>query len=164
VDHRKISIAQYGDDASVASMAGMDRVSVAGVSLHQAGTTFEAEVTLAAGELSATGQASGSSSRGDARRVVAQATLDAVSKLASEDPGFSLGEIAETTFGSRRILLVSVNRTEGREDRVLLGCCEAGYDTTRSVIYAVLDAVNRVLGTLPPREPVEYEIGPAPMA
>jgi hypothetical protein len=59
---------------------------------------------------------------------------------------------------------VSVNQTEGREERVLLGCCELGYDSTRSVIYAVLDAVNRVLGTLPPREPVEYEIGPAPMA
>jgi hypothetical protein len=164
VDHRKISIAQYGDEASVATASGLERVSVAGVSLHQSGTAFEAEVTVAAGGLNATGQAAGSSSRGDTRRVVAQATLDAVGKLSAEDPGFTLGEIAETSFGSRRILLVSVNQTAGREERVYLGCCEVGYDSSRSVIYAVLDAVNRVLGTLPPREPVEYEIGPAPLA
>ncbi len=163
VDHRKISIAQYGDNAAAISAAGLERVSVASVSLHQSGPVFEAEVTIAAGSLTASGQASGSSSRGDSRRVVAQAALEAVSRLSAEDPGFSLGEIAETSFGSRKILLVSVNRSDGREDRIYLGCCESGYDSSRSVIYAVLDAVNRVLGTLPPREPVEYEIGPAPM-
>jgi hypothetical protein len=163
VDHRKISIAQYGEGA-VAVAETLDRVSVAGVSLHQSGAVFEAEVTLASGSVTATGQASGASSRGDSRRVVAEATLDALSKLAAEEPGLSLGEISETQLGGRRVLLVGVSRTDGREERFLVGSCEAGYDATRTVIYAVLDAVNRVLGTLPPREPVEYEIGPAPLA
>ncbi len=163
IDHRKISIAIYGDGREAAEVT-LDRVAVAGVTVHQSAGVFDAEVTLTSRDLSATGLASGANTRGDSRRVVAQATLDAVAKLSAVDPGLSLGELEEKELGSRRILLVAVNQVEGREERRLLGCCEVGFDGSRAVIYAVLDAVNRVLGTLPPREPVEFEIGPAPVA
>ena len=164
VDHRKISIAQYGEGAVSSAEAALDRVVVAGMSLHQSGAAFEAEVTLGSGELSATGQAAGSNTRGESRRLIAQATLDAITKLTTQDPRFSLGELEERDLGSRRILLVCVNQIDGREERSFLGCCEIGNDPGRAVVYAVLDAVNRVVSTLPPREPVEYEIGPTPLA
>jgi hypothetical protein len=164
VDHRKISIAQYGDGAMSGAEATLDRVVMAGMSLHQSSGSFEAEVTLTSGELSATGQAAGANTRGESRRVIAQATLDAIAKLTTQDPRFSLGELEERDLGPRRILLVCVNQIDGREERSFLGCCEVGMDPGRAVIYAVLDAVNRVVSTLPPREPVEYEIGPTPLA
>jgi len=164
VDHRKISIAQYGEGVVSAAEATLDRVVVAGMSLHHSGAAFEAEVTLGSADLSATGQAAGSNTRGESRRIIAQATLDAVTKLTTLDPRFSLGELEERDLGSRRILLVCVNQIDGREERSLLGCCEVGTDPGRAVIYAVLDAVNRVVSTLPPREPVESEIGPTPIA
>jgi hypothetical protein len=163
VDHRKISIAMYGEGTAPAS-AGLERVAIAGVSLHQTSASFEADVTLSAGDLSATGQAAGANTRGENRRVIALATLDAIGKLSSQDPKFSLAELEERDLGSKRILLVCVNQIEGREERSLLGCCEMGSDPARAVIYAVLDAVNRIVSTLPPREPVEYEIGPTPLA
>ena len=164
VDHRKISIAMYGEGKVSAAEATLDRVVVAGMSLHQSGAAFEAEVTLGSSDLSATGQAAGSNTRGESRRIIAQATLDAITKLTTQDPRFSLGELEERDLGSRRILLVCVNQIDGREERSLLGCCEVGNEPGRAVIYAVLDAVNRVVSTLPPREPVEYEIGPTPIA
>src|SRR4029434_1129911 len=49
VDHRKISIAQYGEGALSNGKATLDRVVVAGLSLHQSGAAFEAEVTLSSG-------------------------------------------------------------------------------------------------------------------
>jgi hypothetical protein len=163
VDHRKISIAQYGEGVASAEPT-LDRVMVAGMSLHQSGAAFEAEVTLGSGDLSATGQAAGSNTRGESRRIIAQATLDAITKMTTQDPRFSLGELEERDLGPRRILLVCVNQVDGREERNFVGCCEIGPDAARAVVYAVLDAVNRVVSTLPPREPVEYEIGPTPLA
>ena len=94
--------------------------------------------------------------------MVAQATLDALPKLVEGDPGLSLGEIDEKTLGAGQVLLVVVNRKQGRSEEHLVGCCEIGYDATQAAIFAVLDAVNRIVGSLTPREPVEYEIGPAP--
>ncbi len=162
VDHRKISIATLGDgDVGVrAAVTGLQRLSLVGVGLHQGDHGLEVEVTLASGSAQATGRATGSNTRFEVRRTVGQAALDAVSRLADGAPRFSLGEIEETELGSRRILVVCVNRAQGREEAHLIGCCEIGYDPTQAVIFAVLDALNRFVGTLRPREPVEFRIGP----
>jgi hypothetical protein len=162
LDHRKISIAQYGEEEEAAGAPTLARISVGNVTLHQGAAGFEAEVTLAAGPVQARGRAAGASSRYETRRVIAHATLDAVAKLARNDPALTLGELEERQVGTRRVLIACVNRQEGRSETSLVGCCEISFDPTLSVIYAVLDAINRVAGTLAPREPVEYEIGPAP--
>jgi hypothetical protein len=161
IDHRKISIAQYGD-ADAPTAPALERLSITGVSLHQGTHGFEAEVTLSSGETQATGRAMGPNTRYETNRIVGAATLDAIAKLVSGDPALSLGELEETELGSRRVLLVCVNHLSGRTETSLIGSAEIGYDPTRAVICVILDAVNRVLGSFSPREPVEYEIGPAP--
>jgi hypothetical protein len=161
VDHRKISIAQFGE-GDLPRPRGLERLSLTGVSLHQGAQGLEVDVTLSAGTLQATGRATGSNTRYDVRRTVGQAALDAVTRLAEGAPRFSLGEVEETDLGSRKVILVCVNRAEGREESHLIGCCEVGYDPTQAVIFAVLDALNRFVATLRPREPVEFEIGPVP--
>ncbi len=161
IDHRKISIAQYGE-TELPEERTLDRLAIHGVSLHQGAHGFEAEVTLAAGTIQTTGRALGPATRFETNRIIAQATLDAIAKLVNGDPDFSLGELEETELGARRVVLVCVNRTTGRDEASLIGSSEIRYDPTRSVIYAVLDAVNRLLGSLEPREPVEYEVGPMP--
>jgi hypothetical protein len=165
IDHRKISIAQFGDPAvSPEAVETLGRIALGGVSLHQGPTGAEVEVTLSSGLLHATGRASGPNTRYEVRRVVAQATLDAVTKLVDGEPTLSLGELEEKDLGSRRVMLVCVNRNQGRSESHLIGCCETGYDSTQSVIFAVLDALNRMIATLRPRQAVEYEIGPTPSA
>ncbi|MAF26711.1 MAG: hypothetical protein QF819_01165 [Gemmatimonadota bacterium] len=163
LDHRKISIAQYGEEDS-ASVEALGRVAVGGLSLHQVNGGYEAEVLLHADPIQATGRASGPNTRYQTRRIVALATLDAISRLVEGAPPFSLGEMEEKELGGRKLLVVCVNHAEGRSENSLFGCSEIGYDPTRAVIFAVLDAVNRLLERLPPREAVEYEIGPAPLA
>ena len=162
LDHRKISVAQYGE-GDLPGPEMLERVSVGGLTLHQRAGDFEAEVRLTSGSLEAEGRAVGPNTRFEARRIVAQATLDALAKLVNGDPGLSLGELEERDLGGRRVMLVCVNRTEGRTESHLTGCCEISYDPTQAVIHAVLDAVNRLIGTLRPREPVEYEVGPVPV-
>ncbi len=161
VDHRKISVAQFGE-GELPRGRSLERISLGGVSLHQGTNGIEVEVNLLAGSVQATGRASGPNTRFEVRRVVAQATLDAIVKLTEGESSFSLGEVEERELGSKQVVLVCVNRSHGRSESHLIGCCETGYDSTQAVIFAVLDALNRLVGTLKPREPVEYEIGPAP--
>jgi hypothetical protein len=166
IDHRKISVAQYDSSEAPEAFAepagGLARISLGGVSIHHAPQGIEVEVTLSAGSVQATGRATGASTRWDVRRVVAQSTLDAVAKLVDGDPALSLGELEERELGDKQVVLVCVNRAQGRGEVNLIGCCESGYDPTQAVIFAVLDAINRIVGTFRPREPVEFEIGPAP--
>jgi len=162
VDHRKISIAQFREgDMPVPEALG--RVSLGGLTLHHGPHGTEAEVTLSSSSVQATGRATGPSTRFEVRRVVAQATLDAVMRLADGAPSFSLGEVEERELGNKKVVLVCVNRSQGRSETHLIGCCEIGYDPTQAVIFAVLDALNRLVGALRPRQPVEYEVGPAPV-
>jgi hypothetical protein len=162
VDYRKISIAQYEAGDVPTSVLTLARVSFEGVSMHQGPRDCEVEISLSAGPVQGIGRASGPNTPFHVRRLVAQATLDAVANLAEGDPGFSLGELEEKELGGRKVFLVCVNRTHGRQETRLIGCAEIGYDSTQAVINAVLDAVNRIIGGMPPREAVEYDIGPVP--
>jgi len=138
----------------------IERVHVVGYTVHRSRGEVEAEVVLGAGELRAEGRSVGPSTRFEHRRVVGQAVLDALAKLVEGDPGLSLGEMEERGLGDRRVLLVCVNRTVERAETAFLGSCEIGYEPEQTVILAILDAVNRLMGTLRPREPIEYRIGP----
>ncbi|MBZ0270110.1 hypothetical protein K8I85_18310 [bacterium] len=162
VDHRKISIAQFGE-GDLPATAVLGRVELGAVSMHHGAQGLEVEVTLTSSSLQATGRSVGPNTRFETRRVVAQATLDAVMKLAEGAPHFSLGEVEERDLGARRVILVCVNRSHGRAESHLIGCCEIGYDPTQAVIFAVLDALNRLVGALRPRQPVEFQVGPTPV-
>ncbi len=163
VDYKKISIAQFGE-ADLAAREVVGRVFLVGVSLHHGPAGIEVEVTLSAGTATSMGRAIGPNTRFEVRRVIAQATLDAIAKLVDGQLALSLGELEERDLGTKRVVLVCVNRNRGRSEANLIGCCELGYDPTQAVIFAVLDALNRLVGTLRPRQPVEYEVGPAPSA
>ena len=99
IDHRKISVAQYGEHDLGRVEGSLVRISLAGVSLHHAPQGFEVEVSLKSGDLGATGRAAGPGTRWEIRRILAQATLDAVAKLVDGDSGLSLGEVEEKDLG-----------------------------------------------------------------
>jgi len=137
-------------------------VGVGAITTHRSGGEIEAEVLLTWGDVHADGRASGPSTLFERPRVVGRATLDALGKLFDADPGLSLGEIEERSLGARRVVLACVLRLrEGREEG-FVGTAEVGSDPEQAVIRAVLDAVRPLWGTLRPRPPVEYVIGPAP--
>ncbi len=161
VDHRKISVAQY--EGGSAPLETVPRVAIGGVSLHQSAGQCEADVLLVAGDLQTSGHGTGANTQFEIRRIVAAATLDAVRKLVKGEPPLSLGEVEEKELGDKRLMLVRVNYQRDRNEKSLYGCSEIGYDSTQSVIIATLSAVNRLLGSLEPRDPIEYEVGPTPL-
>jgi hypothetical protein len=161
VDHRKISVAQYEGGSS--PLETVPRLAIGGVSLHQSAGQYEADVLLVAGDLQATGHSTGSNTQSEIRRTVASATLDAIRRLVKGEPRLTLGEVEEKELGDRRLVIVRVDYLRDRDEKSLFGCSEISYDSTQSVILATLDAVNRLLGSLEPRDPVEYEVGPTPL-
>ncbi len=144
----------------VPALERLGRIHVAGYTLRRSRDEIEVEVVLGAGEVRGEGRSVGPSTRFEHRRVVGQATLDALLKLVDGDPGLSLGEMEERRLGSRKVLLVCVNRTVDRAETAFIGSCQISYEPEQAVILAILDAVNRLMGTLRPREPIEYVVGP----
>jgi hypothetical protein len=137
------------------------RIHIAGVTTRRSGREIDVEVELGAGAIRAQGRATGPNTRFEARRVVGRAALEALQRLVEGDLRLSLGEMGERSLGSRRVLLACVIRSEDRAETAFLGSCEVGHEPEQAVVHAILDAVAGWVGGLPPREPVEWVIGPA---
>jgi hypothetical protein len=57
-------------------------------------------------------------------------------------------------------VLVMVKLYKERSEKTLTGSAVVAQSLQQSVVYATLDALNRVLGRLQFREPIEYEVRP----
>jgi hypothetical protein len=53
---------------------------------------------------------------------------------------------------------VKVDILRNRERKSLAGCSLFSGNTNQTVVFATLDAINRVLGKLSPRKSIEYRI------
>lgn len=111
------------------------------VGLTSSTETAVAEVALGDGPTEATGQASGSSSA-HGIEMVAQATLEAVSKVTRAAAGFSLqgGRLIEVM--GRQAVVVVVGQDRGPE---MLGAALLRGSTSETAVRATLDAINRRL-------------------
>ena len=69
-------------------------------------------------------------------------------------------EVEFVRLGRQEVVLVTVKLLGQRSEKTLVGSCTVEQDMAQSVVYATLAAVNRVLGGLRSREPVEYELRP----
>jgi len=178
VDHRKISIAQVGDDAEVpptetrvheavapeaeGQLWPTDmRIEFVGVSVSQSHVKAEAQVELALGGFSTVAAVDGADSADSVLRLVAEATITAVQQLFDGRSILAVTAIEQTTVGGKPVVVVHVTHVREREEKHLIGACAISGDPTRAAALATLDAVNRFLRRLRPKEPTEYEIGPA---
>lgn len=176
VDYRKISVAQRreseDDDAPgrgptvlalprshVEEEPTAHRLRFQGVTVGVNQTLSEVRVELSLGDRETVGEASGV--RGsDPRFLVVQATLDAVTKFLAPSYALTPGGVGVVPMGGEDVVLVSVTLHKGREDMVLTGSCAGSPGLQQAIVYATLSALNRVLGRLSYREPVEYEVRP----
>jgi hypothetical protein len=179
VDYRKISVAQRresekdsgrGSDtgATVLTLPAVhveeepaaNRLRFEGVGVEIDQSSCSVRVELALGNRETVGEASGNPAGYQVSRLVAEATLAAVTKFL--EPGYSLvlTEIKTIVLGGEEIVLVAVKFFKERAEKTLVGSCSVDHSLQQSVVYATLDALNRILGRLRYREPVEYEIRP----
>ncbi len=183
IDHRKISVAQVeGEETAEASPtsqaeakpakrveapAGLylapedKRIEFVGVSLAQSNLVAQARVELSRDGVGTVAEATGADSTDSVLRIVAEATMEAVQRYFENGGLFTVTAVEQMTVGGKPIVVVVVAHVYERSERTLVGACPTSGDVPRAVALATLDAVNRFLRRLEPKEPTEYEIGPA---
>lgn len=160
IDHRIVSVVQMGDDEvqaidltadAAAALTVADetadpvvRPSIAAITVRSGNGETEASVTLAINDQMFEGTSKGPAGQSHRARLVAAATLDAVSELLGQPCEVESAAIVAT--GSREIALsvltVMVPRTG---EQVLTGAAVVRGDEADAVVRSVLAALNRQL-------------------
>ncbi|HEX7187588.1 MAG TPA: hypothetical protein VF423_05125 [Actinomycetes bacterium] len=157
IDHRIVSVVQMGDDeVRAVPSAGEEetdeedaadpvvRPSVSAVMVRSSSGETQASVTLSIGDQSFEGHSQGPAGQSHRPRLVALATLEAVSELLGQPCEVESAAIVAT--GSREIALsvltVMVPRTG---EQVLTGAAVVRGDEADAVVRSVLAALNRQL-------------------
>ncbi|MDH3216444.1 MAG: hypothetical protein OEN01_09160, partial [Candidatus Krumholzibacteria bacterium] len=120
--------------------------------------SVQAEVELIRDDVETLGTAKSENPEGEHMRVIAEATLKAVGELLDENIRLCLSEMVEIELGEVDALVVRVDLIRHRERKSLAGCSLYAGNANQTVVFATLDAVNRVLGVLKSRSSVEYKI------
>jgi hypothetical protein len=182
IDYRRISVAQKrgGEiwdeapetaaptilalpEARVFEEPAVERLRFVGLTVSLDQNAARVRVELALGTREAAGEAEGRTARREVARLIGQATVDAISRFLAEPHALALVDADTVRAGEEEVTVAVVRFSKSRNDIVLAGCCPARHDLQQSVVYATLAAVNRLLGRLAYREPVEYEIRPTSM-
>ncbi len=161
IDHRIVSVVQMGDDdvrgpepaAAVPDTEAADaradaepavRPSIAAIMVRSGKGETEASVTLAASDQLFEGTSRGPAGQSHRARLVAIATLDAVSELLGQPCEVESSTIVAT--GTREVALTVLTMTVPRTgEQVLTGCAAVRGDEADAVARSVLAALNRQL-------------------
>ena len=139
---------------------GNVRVRFVSANLFVSGLKTTAQVELSWQGMTRLGSATGASARDNAARLLSAATLNALVPYLGDDVTLAPHEVEFVRLGRQEVVLVTVKLLGQRSEKTLVGSCTVEQDMAQSVVYATLSAVNRVLGGLRSREPVEYELRP----
>lgn len=168
IDYRRISIVQLAEagttmapppvlDLRPAALPMM-RPLLESVTLSLQTGRARAEVALRQDHAILRGTASGTLRQGAKLRIVAEATLRAVAQAIDGAVEFELEDVREVQSSLGAVALVTVRVIEGRSTHELVGTALDRGDMHQAAAVAALDAVNRVLGTLPARDHTEYTV------
>jgi hypothetical protein len=152
IDHKKVSIAQLGRESIIEEAEDTTqlhaRARIHSVHTDVMGVRAVATVTLELeGEMYA-GTAEGPASTTGRRRLVGQATLNAVEKYTNGSFGFALEDVALVTLGRERVAVSVVILVTPLGEQALAGSALARQSENDSLVRATLDAINRRLGFL----------------
>jgi hypothetical protein len=177
VSHQKISVAAVESNSPAPGIepkigppavetptqpsAEMDRILFRSVNLLVEGLRTEVQVDLIFGDRDLTGCATGVPALLGTERLIAMATLQALESILNPDLRLIPGDLSITNIGSGAVVISEVILVQARREQHLIGACPVGQDRHRSVVFAVLSALNRILGKVSqPSEWVEYQVVP----
>jgi hypothetical protein len=177
VDHRKISVAlvepaKPGHPSSDGQREAAEaenivqfpveeyasRFEFQSVNLFMSHESMQAEVELVRDRLEVLGNAVTTNLSTSPLRVVGEATLKAVGELLDESVRLGLADVQEILLGDLPAVVVRVELARHRDIKSLAGCAVFSGNINQTVVFATLDAVNRVLGKLVSRKSIEYRI------
>ncbi|MGE5575988.1 MAG: hypothetical protein ACM3TT_02180 [Syntrophothermus sp.] len=146
IDHKKISIAQLGDEDQANSEPS--RLEIRSVSVKKANLIAEVKVELVTEQMLGEGQVSGPASSANLLRLVAEATLRAVQQFVKGDHYFLVEDIRKVTLARFETMVVCITLLTPLGEETFLGTCIVRKDDVDAVMRATLDALNRKLGLI----------------
>jgi hypothetical protein len=148
VDHKKISIAQVGDEPK--PVGPVPRLTIRGLELRNQGSSTSVRVELGNTSTATAAAAEGPSSVSNKLRLVASATLAAVKGFLDDGVQFVLEDVRVEQVARSEVIVVCVTLVGAKGEETLLGTCRVSRDETEATIRATLSALNRRLGRLMP--------------
>ncbi len=142
VDHRKISVAQLGEEPHIVQT----RLKLVDISLSISAIRAKAVVRLKRGEETLEGEATGPASTHNIPYLFSQATLKAVEKCLPEEVSFSLNDLIITDSKGRETVVVLVELVTMNGEEPLAGAALVKQDIGKATVLATLNAINRRLG------------------
>lgn len=136
-----------GEKPLVPTQRGI-RPEIVRTDLVTTGLEFSATVILSSQSRAATGDARGAATASGMNRAVAQATLRAVERLSRDSARTELEHIEVSHRGTERTVVVALTLVSSRGVERLTGAAVVRDDTSRAVVRATLDALNRRLEAL----------------
>ncbi len=167
VDHRKIGVVVLDASEDAAEEAAIEefpilehasRFAFSQVNVVSSREGTRAEVELTRDDVHAFGASQSDNPVAGAMTVVADATLRAVSEFLDEPTRLCLGGVLKVKLGGHDAVVVRVDVVGPRHAKTLVGCALDAGDEPRTIVFATLDAVNRLVGKLEFKSSVEYKI------
>ncbi|HLU52649.1 MAG TPA: hypothetical protein VK011_03545 [Acidimicrobiia bacterium] len=144
VDRRIVSVVQLADS----DLAGGDRPVIVDIFESTNGSKSSVRVTLEWHDEMLTGETTGAAARATRNRLVAEAVLEALGQAIHSDASFAVASVDVPTLGSRPVAVAQIVLVTNQKERLLVGSALVDDDESRSVVRAVLDALNRVVPDL----------------
>ncbi|MGE5653309.1 MAG: hypothetical protein ACM3ZQ_03430, partial [Bacillota bacterium] len=142
IDHKKISVVQL---ENAKAQVTPKRPKMGAVQFTVDGMLCTAEVTMSLDDTSVLGLAHGPASRGNRLRLLAMATIDALTKLMPDQDGIVIEDVSVVTMAQGRVALTLLTRMTQQAEETLNGASLVRHDEKEAVVRATLDAINRRL-------------------
>lgn len=152
IDHKKISIAQLGHDAVTknGSAPASVRPKIASINSSVMGVQTTVTVTLEIGGTDFVGKSAGPNSQTGRQRLVADATLDAISQHGDGGHAFALEDVSVLPLGKEHVAVACVTLVSTLGEQSYAGSALVRQNEKDSIVRATLDAINRRMGFLTP--------------
>src|SRR5262249_14508050 len=147
-------------DPAAEECASPTRVRFVSVNLFVMGPKVQAQVELRWNGVTRAGAASGVATRENALPLVAAATIEAVKGFLVDELALAVERAELSALGRRQLVLVSLVWMVHRQEKPLTGACTVEGDVLQAVVLATLAAINRLMGGLRTKAPVEILVRP----
>jgi hypothetical protein len=152
IDHKKISIALLGreaiklDDAPQRNTLARPRI--VSINANVSGVQASASVVLEIAGVEYVGNASGPASQTGRSRLVAVATLDAMSQYSDAKVSFALEDVTIVQLGREKVAVSCIALVSSLGEQTFSGSALVRQSGNDSIVRATLDAINRRMGFL----------------
>ncbi len=150
VDHKKISIAQLGQESVPSNGHPQEaaRARIHSINATVSGVHASVTVDLEIDSDLYSGEASGPASQTGRQRLIAMATLNAVEQYLHGARSFALEDVAILPLGRERVAVSCVVLVTPLGEQTFAGSALVRQNEKDSIVRATLDAINRRMGML----------------